>query len=357
MATISLCMIVKNEEEVLSRCLESIKDVVDEMIIIDTGSQDATIEIAKTYSDKVFSYTWNDNFSDARNYSFTFAKMDYVMWLDADDVILPEDKDALMLLKEELSDDVDMVMLKYNTAFDKDGNPTFSYYRERLMKRLSKFYWEGYIHEVITPRGNIEYKEIAITHKKMKVSDSDRNLRIFEKQIQAGNVLSPREQFYYARELYYHKRFEDAILQFSLFIQSHRGWIENIIDACKLRSYCYYEIGKAEEAVISLLESFVYDIPRAETCCDIGKHFMDRGSYVLAIYWYEQATKCERNDTSGAFVQPDCYNYIPYLQMCVCFDKLSQSEKASLYNEKAALYKPQESAILSNREYFAKIGK
>ena len=71
MITISLCMIVKNEEKVLARCLDSIADLMDEIIIVDTGSSDNTKEIAKKYTDKIYDFAWIDDFSAARNYSFS----------------------------------------------------------------------------------------------------------------------------------------------------------------------------------------------------------------------------------------------------------------------------------------------
>lgn len=70
MPTISLCMIVKNEEAVLARCLDSIADLMDEIIIIDTGSTDRTKEIAAHYTSKIYDYKWTNNFSAARNFSF-----------------------------------------------------------------------------------------------------------------------------------------------------------------------------------------------------------------------------------------------------------------------------------------------
>ena len=78
MISISLCMIIKNEGKVLSRCLDSIKDLVDEIIIIDTGSTDNTKTIASNYTDKIYDFEWNDNFSAARNYSFSKATKDYI---------------------------------------------------------------------------------------------------------------------------------------------------------------------------------------------------------------------------------------------------------------------------------------
>ena len=91
MKTISLCMIVKDEENVIERCLKSVKGIFDEIIIVDTGSSDSTKKIVSKYTDKIYDYKWNNDFSEARNYSFSKATCDYIMWLDADDVLLEED--------------------------------------------------------------------------------------------------------------------------------------------------------------------------------------------------------------------------------------------------------------------------
>lgn len=352
MISISLCMIIKNEEDVLRRCLSSIQSCVDEIIIVDTGSSDTSVAIAKEFTPHVYTYTWKDDFADARNYAFSFASKDYCMWLDADDIVTRKDCDDIVKLKQTLDPSIDIVMMKYNTAFDAQGNPIFSYYRERLLKRSAGFLWEGVIHEVIGLRGNIMYSPIAISHKKMKASDPNRNLRIFENLIAKNISLSLREQFYYARELYYHHRFDDAIQQFTMFLKSHQGWLENCIDACQMRAYCLYEMKQDVAALVSLLESFLYDVPRAEVLCDIGKHFLDRQLYTQAIHWYKQALLCERHDESGAFIQPDCYNFIPYLQLCVCYDHIGEKKQANAYNEKAALCKPDNAVVLKNRKYF-----
>ena len=102
MITLSLCMIVKDEEKVLKRCLDSVKDIVDEIIIVDTGSHDKTKDIAKQYTDKLYDFKWIDDFSKARNFSFSKATKDYIIWLDADDVILEDDRIKLLNLKIDL---------------------------------------------------------------------------------------------------------------------------------------------------------------------------------------------------------------------------------------------------------------
>ena len=103
MVTISLCMIVKNEEAVLERCLNSVSDLVDEIVIVDTGSEDRTRDIARAFTQKLYELPWNDDFAAARNASFEKAEMEYCMWLDADDVILEKDRQRFREMKEKLS--------------------------------------------------------------------------------------------------------------------------------------------------------------------------------------------------------------------------------------------------------------
>lgn len=355
MITISLCMIVKNEEDVLERALLSIKDVIDEIIIVDTGSTDKTKEIASQYTHLVYDFEWCDDFSKARNYSFSKATKDYCMWMDADDVLLEKDQKELLKLKETLSLQTSVVMMRYNTAFDQDGNPTFTYYRERLLRRKDQFIWEGFVHEVISPKGELIYSEIAMTHQKIRTTDSCRNLKIFKKKLQEGILFSPREMFYYARELYYHEFYDEAISEFKRFLNTGQGWRENNISACQFLGYCYYNKHDMRQALISLFTSLYYDVPRAEICCDLGKYFYELKCFKQAIFWYAMALSCKRNDESGAFIIPECYNYIPYIQLCLCYDAIKDYQTAKFYNEMAGKCKPEDPAYLYNKHYFEKI--
>ena len=352
MVSVSLCMIVKNEEDVLERCLESLAGAVDEIIIVDTGSVDHTREIAARFTDQIFDFPWQDDFSAARNESFSHASMDYCMWLDADDVLLEEDRNAFLVLKETLDPAVSVVMAPYHTGFDESGQVTFSYYRERLFKNRAGMRWAGAVHEAVTPVGSIQYAEFAVTHQKTRPSDPDRNLRIYQAQLAAGTTLEPRQQFYYGRELYYHRRWEEALEVFERFLSEGRGWVENNIDACCHCAYCHKELGHDREALAALLRSFAYDCPRAEVCCEIGLWFFQREQYRQAAYWYALALTCARDDRRGGFVSPDCYGYLPCIQLCVCYDRLGDPSKAKEFNELAALFKPDSPAVLHNREIF-----
>lgn len=355
MITVSLCMIVKNEEDVLERCLTSVGQAADQIIVVDTGSTDRTRDIARAFTDQVYDFPWIDDFSAARNFAFSKADKQYCLWLDADDVLEPEEREKFLRLKETLDPGTDAVMMRYNTAFDQLGNPVFSFYRERLL-RTGRFRWEGRVHEAIAVSGRVVYSDIAVSHRKLHPSDSDRNLRIYERQRAAGEPLSPRDQFYYARELCYHRRYEQAAAEFTAFLDGGRGWRENNIEACRFLAVCWDELGQPEPALWALLRSFAYDVPRAEVCCDLGRKYFDKGELAQAVFWYELALTRPLNPDSGGFVLPDCYGYVPALQLCVCYDRLGDSLTAAAYNELAAAHKPEDGAVLHNRQYFAGCG-
>lgn len=355
MITISLCMIVKNEEPVLGRILEQMSEIADEIIIVDTGSGDHTKDIARQYTSLVFDFPWIQDFSAARNFACSKASMDYWMWLDADDVIQPHQQQKLLRLKETLPPTTDVVMMKYLTGFDEKGNGTFSYYRERLMKNNCGFVWKGKVHETVTPTGVILHSDIEIEHRKKQAGDPDRNLAIYETMIANGEPLEPRHQFYYGRELCYHKQYEKAIPVFEHFLDDDDGWIENKIDACLQLSHCYLALGDEKNAAAALLHSFTLDIPRPEICCALGLLMMNRQAYRQAIYWYGQALANPVDESLGGFFQKDFQGYIPHIQLCVCYDRLGNHEKALEYHKLTMAEKPDSLAVKQNQEYFEKI--
>lgn len=354
MIKISLCMIVKNEEQVLDRCLNSVKDIADEIIIVDTGSTDKTKDIAKKYTNKVYDFKWINDFSKARNYSFSKASMDYTLWLDADDVILENDKKKFLNLKNTLDSNIDIVMMKYNVGFDENGNVNFAYYRERLLKTSKNFTWKSPIHEVIEPSGNIIYSDICITHKKEKESYSRRNLEIFEDMLSKNIPLDCRQKYYYARELMYNQEYQKAIDNFKKFLNEKDAWIENKISACLDLANCYFQLDREDMYLSSLFKSFEFDTPRAEICTTIGIFFLSKSKYNQAIYWFKQSINITPNLKSGGFIQLDYYNFIPYINLCVCYDKLGDLKKANEYNELAGKFKPNSKEFLNNKKYFEK---
>ncbi len=357
MTTISLCMIVKDEESVLRRCLDSVKDIVDEIIIVDTGSTDNTKKIAKDFTDKIFDYSWIDDFSAARNYSYSKATMNYILWLDADDVVLEEDRVKLKLLKQCFDPTVDIVMMKYNTGFDSQGNVTFSCFRERLSKRARSCTWYEPVHEYLQIEGKIINVDICITHKKIHAPEPGRNLGIYEKIISLGNELTPRGLYYFARELKDSGRYDDAIEYFIKFLDSEKGWVEDNIWACSELAKCYSIKDDNRNTLSALFRSFEYDTPRAELCCQIGYYFKGKKNYNLAIYWFDLATKLKKPENSWGFIDHDSWSYIPCIELSICYDKLGDLDKAIKYNNMAEEYKPYNPSVLYNKRYFEGLKK
>lgn len=357
MITVSLCMIVKNEEQTINRCLSSAKYIADEIIIIDTGSTDKTKEICANYTDKIYDFDWIDDFSAARNYAYSFASMDYILWLDADDIILVDDIYKFVQLKETLTPDINTVMMKYNTGMDAKGNVTFSYYRERLTKRSMNFMWREPVHEFIRVYGPSKMVEIGITHGKLFYEKSDRNIKIYERLMNKGEKLTPRGQYYYARELKEHKRWKDAIIQFEEFLDSNKGWVEDNIAACNELSKCYFELKEENKALSTLFRSFMYDLPRAEICVRIGYYYQEKKEYNKSTQWFKLILSLEKPLDSPGFIQHNCWDYIPCIEIAVNYDRIGDIRNAAEYNNRALLIKPDSVQALLNKKYFEEIEK
>jgi glycosyltransferase involved in cell wall biosynthesis len=142
---LSLCMIVKNESQNLARCLESAKHIVDEIIIVDTGSTDNTKEIGFSYGAKVYDYKWTDDFAAARNYANQYATGEWIIVLDADEQIA-----ANIDIKEALRKQQNRIICNciyiYNISVDKS---THEGYYFRVFRHLSDLYFKGRVHEQI----------------------------------------------------------------------------------------------------------------------------------------------------------------------------------------------------------------
>ncbi len=158
---VSLCMIVKNEENYLPSCLNSIKDIVDEIIIVDTGSTDKTVDIAKSFGAKVYYFPWHNNFSEARNESLKHATKDWILILDADDELSPKNQENLKdLLYRQLDENAIYYFetLNYYGNIVDDNSITINL-NPRLFKNNHGTHYEGEIHNQLVYSEN-KYKAI-----------------------------------------------------------------------------------------------------------------------------------------------------------------------------------------------------
>lgn len=354
---LSLCMIVKNEVEVLARALENARVFADEIVIVDTGSTDGTAELARKLADKTASFKWCDDFSAARNFADSLATGDYRMWLDADDVVSLSTAKGISKLMRTLDPAVDVVMLPYVLDRDERGAPKFSYYRERIVKNRADFTWRGRVHEAITLHGNIIRAKPTILHAKPQGRiTGTRNLDIYRKMDAGGHAFEPRELYYYARELYYNGEYLVAAQRFEKFLGLSVGYAPNDIDACLMLSRCYRQLGEKNKAYTPLFASFEFALPTGEVCCEIALMLFADGDYKRAAYWFKRAAQAKPDLGSGAFVDYDCYGFLPYIWLTVCYDKLGDRRTAYYWHRRARKLRPNHPSVISNQTYFESIG-
>jgi glycosyltransferase involved in cell wall biosynthesis len=354
--TISLCMIVKNEEETIGRCLESVHNRVDEIVVVDTGSTDQTKEIVRLYTDKIYDFEWIDDFAAARNYAFSKGTKDYLFWMDADDCLLEEDREKLKELKEEIDPTVDMVTMIYVLSQDEKGNPIQSIRRERLVKRSQNYQWLDFVHEYIPPEGYIMDSNITIIHNKKK-SSGKRNLNMLEKRLEAGMNFTPRYLFYYANELFEHKVFEKAAEYFHKYLDTNQMAFEDNVAACDKLAQYYKEMGEPDKELHYLLQTMKYNSPRAEYCCRIGHHFLEKKQIDLAIRWFQMATKMEIPKHIWGLVNHLTYTWLPHLQLAIAYGMIGDVEKAYYHNEIVGTYIPDDPSILDNKKQLEELIK
>jgi glycosyltransferase involved in cell wall biosynthesis len=203
--TVAVALIVKNEELTLPRCLASVEGAVDEIVVVDTGSDDRTMEVAAACGARVFDFTWRDDFAAARQFAFDQVTTDWVFWLDADDVVLGADN-----IRRDIAaatDDVHAFYWRYVLGRDVNGEPTYTYWRERCVRTGGTHRWVGRVHEVLvahTAGAIVRSESVVVEHHPdpARTSHSGRNLRILDDEYRAqGGKLEPRMLFYLGREL------------------------------------------------------------------------------------------------------------------------------------------------------------
>jgi len=167
--TVSLCMIVKNAEAHLGKCLASVKDHVDEMIVVDTGSTDGTRTVAQAQGARVFDFTWVDSFAAARNESLRHAAGQWILWLDADEYLDEQNRERLRGLLTSLpADNIAFLMCQYS-QLEHGPHAAAKVDHPRLFRNHPELRWSHRVHEQILPslrqRGaRVARTDLVITH-------------------------------------------------------------------------------------------------------------------------------------------------------------------------------------------------
>jgi glycosyltransferase involved in cell wall biosynthesis/organic radical activating enzyme len=327
-------MIVRDEDDVIGRCLDCARQFADEIIVVDTGSFDRTREIAALYTDKLYDFEWTDDFSAARNFSFQYATCDYSMWLDADDVIMPDSIQKIIEWKEN-DDFSQIIYFAYSNGERREAVNIYDdsiVLRDRLYHKSVNTHWKYAVHEGIDFKGYTDSvrDDILVVHQKTKVNDKHRNMRIFSNSFPNG--LNAFNQWYYARELYFEKRYEES---YEAYTKSG----ESKPDALPYAILSLRELRKTELLKKELTEIVRNENAGAIVFCELGRLSAADGDYQSAIMYYEKALQV-REDLHDFHVHfPAFGDFVPLIRLAGIYRKLgNDAESHACFYRAAEIY-------------------
>jgi glycosyltransferase involved in cell wall biosynthesis/predicted SAM-dependent methyltransferase len=356
MPTLGLSVIARDEEKTIGRLLESVKGCFDQIVVVDTGSADKTVEIAKSFGAEIHHFKWIDDFSAARNFALSKVTTEFWAWLDCDDVMAPEDRIRLLELKPRLGE-ADTYLMNYNYAQDEFGRPVTQFFRHRILRNDGKCKWREPIHEHIGVLPNLRecVTNITVTHKRTHEEakkDAGRNIRILEKAYKADPE-NARLRYYFGKELWAENRFQEAI-QVLEEHQKKGDWHENMVNGAFFLALAYRSIKDDEKAIEAALRGIGRDPRWAEFYSVIGQIHLDRGHWDKAKHWFEIAASSPIPKTYGT-VLIDNYTWTPRDRLCKCEAELGNFRKSYEWNESALSYRPEDPRLRFNRVYLQDI--
>ena len=311
-------MIVKNEAAILSRCLDSVCDLMDEIIIVDTGSTDDTKAVAAKYTDRIYDFAWNNDFSAARNFSFSLANMDYIYAPDADEILDEENRKRFLLLKEALLPEIEIVQMKYRTVseFNTVLNARTEY-RPKLFKRVREFEWIDPIHETIRLTPVVFDSDIEILHMPQSMHHK-RDFSIFVDAFNREGTFSAKLRNMYAKELLKtgdEKDFAEALPIFRLIYDSGTDTDAQKEAACVL-AHAYRIAGDINRFFQMTLRDML-STPCAEICLELGAYFEEAEDYEEASLWY-----CNAAHETSSILDVHTGGDLPLQGLIRCYESL-----------------------------------
>ncbi|MBI3033890.1 glycosyltransferase [Candidatus Woesearchaeota archaeon] len=316
MATITLCMIARDEEKYISGAIGSVRDVVDEIIVVDTGSRDKTPEIARELGAKVLHFKWNDDFSEARNFSLAGATSDWIFVLDADEEILREDASKLRQLADSGSDACLFVQKNFSNDAHFSG-----FFREPF--RGFKGFYPSFIIRLFRNDSRIRFS--GFVHETVDASLNKINARVGISSI----------PIYHFQELKGANAFRDKQLKYAELLEKNMGLFPD-------KARAYHDIGIVnyrfrsdyKKAIESFNKSLSINSKNTRVLNDLGAAYVQVGDYRRALDAFGKSLDVNP--------EPSTFYSIGILQ-----EKLGNYEAAILsYSEAARLNHPNKPAIL-----------
>ena len=330
---LSLCLIVAptdSEAAYLDSCLKSVKRYVDEICITITGKNEKCEEVCKQYGAKVSHFDWVDDFAAAREFNFSQATGKWILWLDADDVLVGGDK-LKQLISEAEANLVSGYALEYQYAFDEGGKCKDVHWKLQLIKNDGWGEWKGALHEnyiekraVSVVKGRGAFRVHTGSTERHKASN-ERNMRILEASIEK-DPNEPRNYFYLARAYTMAERREEALKLLEKYLDMS-GWDMERYEAHLLIAENLKELGQLDDAlnVLSLATLEREDYPDAYI--HKGMCYMKKNEYSKAIYNFKIALGQDLPDGT-VFFNPNLYSRDLYGSLAFCYLQIGKIDEA-----------------------------
>ncbi|OAT80850.1 glycosyltransferase [Desulfotomaculum copahuensis] len=340
---ITLVMIVRDEEATLPRCLESVKGAVDEIVIVDTGSKDRTVETACRYTPGVYHYPWDGDFAAARNFALARANGGWILSLDADEELDPASGDLRALTGNK--DGYEAYFLPLYNRAQGDGSPGQYHYVLRFFRNGCGYRFQGSIHEQVV----VAYPEKTgvaagplIRHHtgggRERNRKRGRNLKLLQRA--AGELPAPFRQYYLGVEWLALGRPERALPCFEQALrQLTDAQLLFRLPALHHLLSCLTHLNRLDEAICLCLEEcrrypFYSDVLFAG-----GLLLETKGEYAAAVKWFQEALQCGRPPALFYHLE-GTESFLSYFHLGHCYEQMGDHRQASGYYCRALAINP-----------------
>ncbi len=338
MLPVSVCMIAKNEDIHIEECLKRLRPCKFEIVVVDTGSVDRTVEAARKYTDKVFHFDWCNDFSAARNFSVSQAANDWILAIDCDEYL---ENINLADIEAVLEDHLTSVgMIVRNNPYTLQG--VRSIMSERIGRLFNRKYchYEGIIHEQVTTLDGKEPETFPIPltfYHEGYVSESDKRMRAtrnLEMLLRDLEVKGPNPYIYFQlgqnyislndleKAAYYNK------LGLDLNADPSSAFVQSMTETY---GYCLIELAKYDLA-LTLKNKYEQFAQHADFVYMMGVIYMKKNMWEKAIQEFEKAT------TLTSYSRKGVNSYRAYYNIGSIYEAMGDKEKARAYYKKCGDY-------------------
>ena len=349
---LSICLIAKNEAKYIPRLVESLEGIHDELIVVDTGSDDDTAEVARKLGAKVFFRPWDDSFSRARNYSCDQATGEWIFCPDCDEVVR-KPHNFLDFLKKQ-PPQVNLVSLSLHTSWDERGNLLTHFAAQRCFRR-GTHRWHADAHEYLSPVEGVEQvqafcEDAWFEHHPDLSKNRVWYINVLRKQANESPD-DGRYLFYMGREAMYYGLYAEAIGYLQRCVEKH-AWGSEKAQARIFMADCYAALKEFDKAEEQLILSLKEDPTRRDATFKLAEFYRERGEHQKAVVWYRMCTAVPYEGSQSYFCHEEFYGALPFLRMAYSYWYLGQVRKAREAFMLAKQKDPEMPELVHNAHYF-----